>query len=423
MVIVYKRRPGKNIKTRRALKKYDSKVFENPKKVLMLKGQKTSEEVLEVQNDLSLTLQPNVKKLQKKNAFLPFEGRHHIEFLGFKNDCSLFCFVSHNKKREHNIVLGRMFDFHVLDMFEFGVVGKDRLDLSDLRKMGANSASLGGKPCFVFQGSEFNADPFFIRLKNFIVDFFKGIAASTAEVVLTGVDRAVFISLRSTNGSPVQAPDMTTHGAHKPVNQGNSIVCFRQYAIVRPGNNPNIKTANKLDLVDIGPNLDLVVRRCSCADDHQFKQACFIPKEALATLRSMHAGVSHDSIGNLRGQLHVGAQDVAKGLALRKFKAHKRSNRAGEEEEEDGEGGRRAPGEVEYDASGQAVRSEVELARNKGRKHDTVVAGPKKQRKVEADALFDERAAPASLIAGGKKRHRVGQGKQATNDALSFVDM
>ena len=406
MAIVYKRRPGKSIRTRRALKKYEPKVFENTKKVLILKGQKTSEEIIEVQQDLTKTLQPNVKKLQKRNAFLPFEGRQHIEFLGFKNDCSLFCFVSHNKKRENNLVLGRMFDFHILDMFEFGVIGKDRLDLGDLRRLGADSASLGGKPCFVFQGSEFNADPFFIRLKNFIVDFFKGVAAHTSELVLTGVDRAIYISLRSTTGNPVEAPDMTTHGSHKPVKQGNAVVCFRQYAITRPNNNPNIKTASKLDLVDIGPNLDLEIRRCSCADDAQFKQACFIPKEALATLKSMHQGISHDNVGNLRGQLHVGTQDVAKGLALRKFKAHKRSNRVGE-----GDGG-----EVEYDGEGQEVSnktSSAELENANPTRQAKTGQRAMKQRKVEGDENAD----------GKKKRHRPGQGKQATSEAISFVDM
>jgi ribosome production factor 2 len=361
-----------------------------------------------------LTINPNVKKLQKRNAFLPFEGREHIEFLGFKNDCSLFCFVSHNKKREHNIVLGRMFDFHILDMIEFGVVGKDRLDLSELRAMGADSAAAGGKPCFVFQGAEFNSDPFFVRLKNFFVDFFRGMAASTSEIVLTGVDRAIFVSLRSNNGAPVQAPDMQTHGSHKPLNQGNSVVCFRQYAITRPKTNPNTTSAAKLDLVDIGPNLDLEIRRCSLADDQQFKQACFLPKEALATIKSMHAGISHDNVGNLRGQLHVGSQDVQKGLALRKFKAHKRSNRAGEDDEGN---------EVEYNDRGQKIMAEAGEGDNMQTKKPVggrkVKTGQRelKSRKVESSDDGDD------TRGGKKRRHRPGQGKDATNDALSFVDM
>lgn len=115
---------------------------------------------------------------------------------------------------------------------------------------------------------------------------------------------------------------------------------------------------------------------------------------------------------------------MAKGLALRKFKAHKRSSRAGEGPE----------AEVEYDEGGQAVRDEIETARNRGGSDEnkkgskkittsaTTTAAPrgdKKQRKVEGD----DGAVSAAAGANKRQRHRPGQGKQATNDALSFVDM
>jgi ribosome production factor 2 len=38
-------------------------------------------------------------------------------------DCSLFVVGTHQKKRPHNLVMGRVFNGHVLDMFEFGVEG------------------------------------------------------------------------------------------------------------------------------------------------------------------------------------------------------------------------------------------------------------------------------------------------------------
>ena len=319
--------------------------------------------------------------------------------------------VFHEPRTRFRIRPGRGARGGELERDAAAVVADQGEVVSELRALGSDSAAAGGKPCFVFQGAEFNSDPFFIRLKNFIVDFFRGMAASTSEIVLTGIDRAIFVSLRSNNGAPVQAPDMQTHGSHKPLQQGNSVMCFRQYAITRPKTNPNTKSASKLDLVDIGPNLDLEIRRCSLADDQQFKQACFIPKEALATLKSMHQGISHDNVGNLRGQLHVGAQDVQKGLALRKFKAHKRSKRAGEDENGN---------EVEYDERGQKVMAEAGEGDNtKKTKTATRKSGTgqreMKQRKVD-DGDDGEGA-------NKKRRHRPGQGKEATNDALSFVDM
>lgn len=63
-------------------------------------------------------------KLSRSNeAVRPFEtgGEASLEFLARKADAPLFALGSHSKKRPHNLVLGRMFDFQVLDMLEFGV--------------------------------------------------------------------------------------------------------------------------------------------------------------------------------------------------------------------------------------------------------------------------------------------------------------
>jgi hypothetical protein len=46
-----------------------------------------------------------------------------MEFLSQKNDASLFAFGTHSKKRPHNLVFGRLFDHHILDMVETGVAG------------------------------------------------------------------------------------------------------------------------------------------------------------------------------------------------------------------------------------------------------------------------------------------------------------
>jgi ribosome production factor 2 len=43
------------------------------------------------------------------------------EFLSKKNDHSLFLFGFSSKKRPNSLVMGRMFDYQVMDMFEFGI--------------------------------------------------------------------------------------------------------------------------------------------------------------------------------------------------------------------------------------------------------------------------------------------------------------
>ncbi|EPY20533.1 ribosome production factor 2 [Strigomonas culicis] len=264
---------------------------------------------------------PYCKKLKKKNAFLPFEGREHIEFLGFKNDCSLFCFGSHNKKRPHNITIGRLFDFHILDMVEMGITAIDPIDMS--RAHGVEAGSIGSKPFFVFEGSEFATDPSLLRFKSLLIDFFRG--NQDVEINLDGCDRVLFFSLRSDNGQDaIVAPSTDSYSSKPPSEKGNLILSMRHYAVQKPHSAAGVsKRIQNVELYDIGPNFDFQVRRISFATPQEFKVACRLPKATIATLRALRDNVTTDGTNSLRGQLHVGKQDVNE-LNLRRFKAHKR---------------------------------------------------------------------------------------------------
>ena len=322
----FKRRAPKNAQSRRALKKMESKVFENPKSCLFLRGANTSTVVVDAMTDLRKLLGSRAKILKKRNAFHPFEGQEHLEFLGHKNDCSLFCFGSDSKKRPHNLVIGRQFDFQVLDMVEFGIVGQDRFDMSDAK--GLNCCSMGSKPAFFFEGSEWETDDFFSRLKNLIVDFFGGYVAT--KLVLSGVDRAIGVTLRSTNGEDaVVAPSSDCARASVPqAVKGNAVLCFRHYGLVQTRTSTGELTdAKQVKLVDVGPNLDLEIRRVFFAPAADFKKACKVPRAALAYEKHLQGNVKTDALGNLRGQIHMGKQDL-NDLALRRFKAQKKRGRA-----------------------------------------------------------------------------------------------
>ena len=320
----FSRRQPKSAKSRRAVKKYEAKVFENPKKTLFLTGLNSSETVNDALVDIRALQMPHAKKLNKRNDFHPWTGIEHLEFLGFKNDCSLFAFGSHNKKRPNNLVLGRQYDFNVLDMIEFGILAADRLDLS--AAAGQNCCSAGSRPAMIFEGSEFESEPFFMRLKNFLLDYFGGLVET--EVNVAGVDRAIFISLRSENGTDaVQAPASDCRGTMPVAEKGNVVVCFRHYGVVQTKAATSVMTnASGIKLVDVGPNFDLAVRRVSFADSSAFKRACRLPKQALAQLKHMHENVETDGLGNVRGTLHVGNQSIDT-MALRKFKAAKEARR------------------------------------------------------------------------------------------------
>lgn len=367
--IEFKRRPAKNIRSRRALRKYEPKVFENPKSVLMLRGQSTSQVVNDAMVDLGSILKPHVKKLTKRNAFHAFEGQQHLEFLGFKNDASMFCFASDSKKRPHNLVLGRHYAFRVLDMIEVGILAMDPLDTSQVK--GFNTCSLGSKPVFVFEGSEFVSDPFFMRLKNFLLDFFQGSVVS--ELSLANLDRVVSVSLRSSDGASavVSPPESGSSGGASPV------ICFRHYALLAGGATAAavggaVSDPKKLSLVDVGPNFDLEIRRHKFAAAPEFKRACRLPKQALASIRSMHENVGEDAMGNLRGAIHVGKQDLS-GLALRKFVGRRRVPGASTVPAEGADSAKRP--RKEADEGQQAVDGEAVSARAAARRRRSGKAG------------------------------------------------
>lgn len=111
-----------------------------------------------------------MKVLQRRNDIHPFEDASSIEFLCEKNDCGAFAFASHSKKRPNNLVLGRLFDGHVLDMIEFGVEAYGGLSGFDTEKPPARA-----RPLFLFLGDAFsNGDEKFAKTKSLLLDVFKG---------------------------------------------------------------------------------------------------------------------------------------------------------------------------------------------------------------------------------------------------------
>jgi ribosome production factor 2 len=108
-------------KVMRALAKKEPQLVENTKRALIMKGNHTSQIILDVLTDVSKLLKPNCRVMGRKNDIYPFEDANALEFLTSKNDCSLFAIGSHSKKRPHNLILGRTYDGHMLDMVEFGV--------------------------------------------------------------------------------------------------------------------------------------------------------------------------------------------------------------------------------------------------------------------------------------------------------------
>ncbi|KAJ2113283.1 rRNA-binding ribosome biosynthesis protein rpf2, partial [Coemansia sp. RSA 922] len=112
---------AKNARAKRFLVNRDPKIVENGKTALFVRGSTTSQVILDTLKDLYSLRKPDAINFTKKNEIHPFDSETSIEFFARKNDSSLFAVGMHSKKRPHNLILGRTFNYSILDMIELGV--------------------------------------------------------------------------------------------------------------------------------------------------------------------------------------------------------------------------------------------------------------------------------------------------------------
>ncbi|XP_050535303.1 ribosome production factor 2 homolog [Daktulosphaira vitifoliae] len=272
---------------KRVLLKREPKVIENVKQCIFIPGRKVSQTSKNCLVDLLKLKKPDAVMLTQKNDILPFDDTVQIEKLLQKHDASLFFFSSHNKKRPNNIVLGRTYDQHVLDMFELGIESYK----SCTEFKGLSEITAGVKPVLVFLGDQFDSDQQLKRLRNLLVDMFqrqqlKQIRPNGVQLVLsfTAVDNKVLLrSYRSTLSKT------------------------------------SIKTP-RVELNEVGPSVDFVLRRDLMASADLFKTAC----KRISLKGKKIKGVRRDNFGSKLGRLHMTKQDVNK-LQTRKMKGLKKT--------------------------------------------------------------------------------------------------
>jgi len=276
----------KTQKVKRALEKRESKLIENDKTALFIKGGNTSEAVTSALKDLYSLKKPLATLFKKKNITRPFEDESSIEFFAQKNDSSLFLFGSHSKKRPHNLVLGRLYDQHMLDLAELGIEYYKALSAFDCEKVAE-----GTKPCLLFAGEPFETEPDYQRLKSLLIDFFRGPVVTS--VRLQGLEHVLAITA---------APD--------------SRVLLRSYRVQLKKSGCSTPRA---ELEEIGPSLDLALRRTKLAAPDLFKRACKQPK---ALKPKKKKNMSRDALGAEHATVHMKRQDYTK-LQTRKQKGLK----------------------------------------------------------------------------------------------------
>jgi len=285
---------------KRALKARESKQIENTKVTIFVKGVKCSKIVQDCMKDLNNLNKPHTITYNQKNDIKPFEDHGKFERYGKKNDASMFTFGSHSKKRPNNIVIGRLYDFHLLDMIEFGIE-----NFESINSFKNSKVTSGAKPCLLFSGEEFadttNAE--MQRIKSLFIDFFRG--DEVTNVRLAGIEHVLqFIS------------------------HGNKIY-MRSYKIFLKKS--GLRTP-RIELEEIGPHLDFSVRRTHLASEDLFRTACKQVKNARK--KKVVKNITQDVFGSKIGRLHVQPQEI-RTIQNRKVKALRETKEEKEEKKAD----------------------------------------------------------------------------------------
>lgn len=272
---------------KRFLENREAKVVENAKKAMFIKGGKTNEPVSKALKELYILKKPFSLMLSKKNILRPFDDTNTLEYLARKNDHSLFLFGFNSKKRPNSLIMGRLFDNEVTDMFELSMETFKSMEEFKVAKITA-----GIKPMLIFNGEPFSVDPEFMRLKCLLTDFFRG--EQPDRVRLQGLEHV--LNFTAIDGK----------------------VFMRSYKTVFRKSGTKIPN---IDLEEIGPSFNFVVRRTKLCSDEIYKNSKKHPKELQPRKKK---NLSRDAFGSTLGRIHMQKQDLNK-LQLRKVNALKKT--------------------------------------------------------------------------------------------------
>lgn len=269
----------------------EPKLVENTKQAVFLLGKPASQRCKELFRDLVVMTKPHSKLLDRKKEIRPFEDVEPVEYHAQKMDASLFAIATHNKKRPHNMIIGRTFDHRVLEMVELGV---DSLTLMSQMKA-KGSPALGSKPCLSFTGDQFETNADLLQLKSILIDFFRGPVVDN--IALNGIDHIIqFTAVDTKSGCKV---------------------LMRHYNIVLKKSGTRVPL---VELVEVGPQVDWVVRRTKKAAPDVMKEAMKTPKELKATKKK---NKETNVLGDTLARVYMQKQNI-NNLQTRKVRALKK---------------------------------------------------------------------------------------------------
>ena len=264
------------------------KLVEDPKKCLFINTKNSTEILRMVLNELYLMRKEFSKKLTKKEEIVNMiENGNDVEYLCKKNNTTFFAFSSNNKKHPMNLTLGCLYDFHLLDYFDFEVT--NFLPKSYFKTDTVINSDL--KPIIIFQGELFESDFNYDRLKKFFMDFFQ--LYDKESISISEMRRIIAISIENEE----------------------KIIKIRNYQI--NGNLNSKANLSKINLVEIGPSFDLKERKFTLGDEVLYKKTLKQPR-GIKEIKEKNIE-KNKILGEKRGKIHLQKQNLG-AVSLKKFK-------------------------------------------------------------------------------------------------------
>ncbi|XP_068648198.1 ribosome production factor 2 homolog [Aristolochia californica] len=299
-----KAKAPKSKRVARVLEKRAPKLVENAKKTLILQGTKTSGILNAVLTEIFHLKRSNCIRYTRKNDNIrPFEsgGETSLEFFSHKTDCSLLVFGSHSKKRPHNLVLGRTYDNQIYDLVEVGVENFKPVDSFSYDKKLA--PKVGSKPFITFIGEGFESVEELKHLKEVLLDLFHEEVVENLN--LAGVDRVFICAALSSDR----------------VFFSHCAIHLKKSGTIVP----------RMELVEVGPSMDLVIRRHRLPNVDVKKEAM---KTALEQPKKKMKNVKGDIIEGTIGRVYIPEQEVGKMALSNNAKGLKRERRESKKKHE-----------------------------------------------------------------------------------------
>ena len=213
-----------------------------------------------------------------------FSNNQTIEYFGQKNNTPLFAYTSDQKKKPMNLVLGSLFNFKVLDMFEYEVT--NYIPISHFSEKVLIDSCM--KPVIIFQGDLFETDFQLERMRRFFLDLFK--LHDVDEVNISELRRVMMISV--TEDREIKIRSFQVEGQ------------IKEFSL------------DHLQLTEVGPSLNLKVRNIHLASKEFYDLALRQPKEAMI---KKEKNIENNALGEKRGRIHMAKQNL-NAVSLKKYK-------------------------------------------------------------------------------------------------------